>query len=92
MCDNDKQHGHGVEIWPDGSRFEGNFYEGLKHGKGHFKWRDGSSYEGDFNLNHIEGRGVFVWSDGSSYSGEWHNDMVHAIVTVAARSRKLSVC
>lgn len=26
MWDNDKQHGLGVEIWPDGSRFEGIFY------------------------------------------------------------------
>jgi hypothetical protein len=38
----DKQHGHGVESWPDGAKYEGNFlvvtagnYEmGKKHGKG----------------------------------------------------------
>jgi len=47
----------GVEKWPDGSRYEGQFFEGKKHGKGCFSWADGSSYEGDFMENNIEGYG-----------------------------------
>ena len=47
----------GVEKWPDGSRYEGQFFEGKKHGKGCFTWADGSSYEGDFVENNIEGYG-----------------------------------
>jgi Uncharacterized protein conserved in bacteria len=47
----------GVEIWPDGSRYEGDFHKGKKNGKGRFLWADGSSYQGDFKDNNIEGTG-----------------------------------
>lgn len=39
---NDKQHGEGVELWPDGARFEGQHREGQKSGKGKLSWPDGS--------------------------------------------------
>lgn len=47
----------GAEIWPDGSKYEGNFEGGKKQGKGKFVWADGSSYEGEFKDNNIEGTG-----------------------------------
>lgn len=50
----------GIEKWPDGSRYEGQFFEGKKHGKGCFSWADGSSYEGDFVENNIHGNGCFL--------------------------------
>jgi hypothetical protein len=31
---NDKQNGHGVEVWPDNARYEGEYLDGKKHGKG----------------------------------------------------------
>ena len=30
----DKQHGHGVETWPDEARYEGAYINGTKHGHG----------------------------------------------------------
>jgi hypothetical protein len=29
----DKQEGHGVETWPDGAKYEGNYKQGQKEGK-----------------------------------------------------------
>ena len=44
----DKQHGFGIERWPDGAIYEGFYYEGKKNGKGKLTFADGSIYEGDF--------------------------------------------
>lgn len=41
----DKQHGHGVEEWPDGAKYVGEYFEGAKNGKGILNFPDGSSYE-----------------------------------------------
>jgi hypothetical protein len=38
----------GVESWPDGAIYEGNYYEGKKNGRGKLTFADGSVYEGDF--------------------------------------------
>jgi len=51
------QHGFGKEVWADGSKYEGHYFEGMKHGKGLFIWADGSTYEGQFKYNNIEGFG-----------------------------------
>jgi hypothetical protein len=69
----DKQHGFGVETWPDGGKYEGNFEYGKKHGMGTFKWADGSVYIGEFYNNLIHGKGVYTWADGREYDGEWCN-------------------
>ena len=52
---NDTQDGRGVERWPDGSKFEGNYVQGVKQGLGSFTWADGNKYEGEFVENNIEG-------------------------------------
>jgi hypothetical protein len=43
------QHGFGIETWPDGSLFEGNYKEGVKNGTGSYTWPDGSSYKGNYS-------------------------------------------
>ena len=48
----------GVETWPDGARYEGNYEVGQKQGRGRFQWADGSKYEGEFKNNNIEGYGM----------------------------------
>lgn len=37
----ERQAGLGVQVWPDGSRYEGEFANGLKHGRGRYTWADG---------------------------------------------------
>ena len=44
----DKQHGKGIETWPDGAKYEGSYAEGKKHGRGTLTFADGSIYTGDF--------------------------------------------
>ena len=36
----DKQHGEGLESWPDGASYHGDYVEGKKHGVGKFTWAD----------------------------------------------------
>jgi hypothetical protein len=45
---NDKQHGQGVEIWPDNAKYEGEYIDAKKHGKGTLYFADGSKYLGEF--------------------------------------------
>ena len=63
--------GKGTLIWPDGSRYEGEFYNGHLQGEGTFTWPDGSSYKGEWQNDLPQGQGVFTWPDGSQYEGEW---------------------
>jgi hypothetical protein len=32
----------------DGSKYEGDYKEGLKHGQGIYTWKDGSKYDGEW--------------------------------------------
>jgi len=41
------KNGYGVEEWPNGTLFKGNFNDDKKNGKGKFTWVDESYYEGD---------------------------------------------
>ena len=36
----DKQHGKGVETWPDGARYDGLYFDGKKHGRGRLEFVD----------------------------------------------------
>jgi len=40
----DKQHGFGLETWPDGAVYEGEYHEGKKNGRGKLTFADGSVY------------------------------------------------
>jgi len=45
----DKMHGHGVYMWPDGRKYNGEYKNNLKHGQVHkgFGFRvDGCTYDG----------------------------------------------
>lgn len=42
------QHGNGEFIFPDGSKFIGNWKNGLAHGKGTMYHANGDVYTGDF--------------------------------------------
>lgn len=42
------KYGPGVEYWPDGSRYEGEFINDKATGKGRYWHANGDFYEGDF--------------------------------------------
>ena len=46
-----RQEGVGIEHWPDGSKFKGNYLDGVKVGFGIQLWTDRSSYEGNWADN-----------------------------------------
>lgn len=37
----ERQEGVGVQEWPDGSKYEGEFVNGFKHGTGRYTWKNG---------------------------------------------------
>ena len=45
---NDKRHGHGILISPDGETYEGEFENDVAHGEGIYNWGDGVRSEGNF--------------------------------------------
>ncbi len=66
--------GHGVQIWQDGSKYEGQWVNGKANGKGRFILADGDIYEGDWMDDKAHGIGTYKYSDGAIYNGEWVND------------------
>jgi hypothetical protein len=40
------RHGYGVQVWPDGARYEGFWKDGVASGRGKFYHIDGDVYEG----------------------------------------------
>jgi hypothetical protein len=46
---NDQPNGQGEKMFPDGSKYEGNFQDGLFHGKGKYKQsKDNSEFTGNW--------------------------------------------
>lgn len=44
------RNGYGIESWPDGRRFLGNFLNDKRHGHGNETWPDGSHYMGEYRV------------------------------------------
>ncbi|KAJ8376809.1 hypothetical protein SKAU_G00073890 [Synaphobranchus kaupii] len=69
-----KKLGVGVQEWPDGSRYEGEFVNGLKQGEGVFTWANGELYEGSFYKDYRHGRGMYTWPEGSRFLGKFYRN------------------
>jgi len=46
MWKDDLQDGKGIEVWKDGSKYDGQYKYGNKEGYGEYYWGDGSIYKG----------------------------------------------
>ncbi|XP_074860049.1 ankyrin repeat and MYND domain-containing protein 1 [Carettochelys insculpta] len=62
----------GIQEWPDGSRYKGEFGFDLKLGYGEFSWINGERYVGQFYKDHRHGRGTYFWPDGSKFTGSFY--------------------
>lgn len=66
--------GMGVQIWADGSKYEGFWRNGKANGRGRLIHADGDVYEGEWKDDKSHGYGVYLHSDGAQYQGEWIED------------------
>lgn len=67
--------GRGVQLWPDGSRYEGFWREGQACGPGRLIHANGDCYEGIWREGQACGQGIYVHADGSRYIGEFYADI-----------------
>lgn len=65
-------HGKGFKIWPEGTRFDGEWQYGNMR-QGVLTWPNGDRYEGEFQGNQLHGRGVRTWANGTYYEGAFAN-------------------
>ena len=71
---NNKRHGRGIQVWPDGSKYMGYWQNNQACGKGKLIHQDGDIYEGDWQSDKPNGEGCYIHIDGTKYVGEWKND------------------
>ena len=69
------QHGRGKQQWPDGSRYEGEWRDGMAHGIGLIYHPNGDQYEGEFLNGQANGFGGYIYANGQRYFGFWRNDL-----------------
>ena len=72
-----KAHGHGVHIWKNGDRYEGEWRDCLKHGKGTDVFASGDMYVGDYYKGKPTGEGTYKWKNGALYKGQFKNGLKH---------------
>lgn len=72
--DSNTKDGKGIQIWPDGSQYEGYWKNNKANGKGRLIHGDGDVYEGEWVDDKAHGYGVYQHLDGGRYSGQWVED------------------
>ena len=70
----DKKHGKGCMIWPDGSIYQGHWVNDMRNGKGRYITIKGNMYEGEWKNDKLHGKGKCTYASGSVYDGEWIAD------------------
>ncbi|KAJ8920475.1 hypothetical protein NQ315_005343 [Exocentrus adspersus] len=71
-----RRQGEGHLKFPDGTRFDGEFENGLFHGLGVLTFPDGAKYEGEFFQGWFHGHGVFWRADGMRHEGEFRGGKI----------------
>lgn len=71
---NGLKNGHGVQIWPDGSRYEGDWNDDKANGSGTFTHANGEIYQGMWKDDMAHGQGTFSGAI-STYVGQWVDDL-----------------
>jgi hypothetical protein len=88
-----RKHGKGVKTWPNGDRYDGEFFEDRLEGFGAYSFGRGpwagERYEGDYANDRRHGYGVYRWATGDVYKGPWREDAAVGAATpmMAAQAR-----
>ena len=69
-----KRHGRGIQVWTDGSKYEGYWREDRANVKGKLIHADGDIYEGEWLDDKAHGYGIYTHIDGAQYEGYWKED------------------
>lgn len=51
---NGERHGYGIQIWPDGSKYEGNWRDDIRQGRGRLTNAEGDIYDGKNKNSNIK--------------------------------------
>ncbi|XP_060934145.1 ankyrin repeat and MYND domain-containing protein 1 [Limanda limanda] len=62
----------GVQEGSDGSRYEGQFLDGLKHGRGKYTFVNGEYHEGFYYKDYRHGNGQYCWPMGQKFTGKFY--------------------
>ncbi|XP_036623943.1 ankyrin repeat and MYND domain-containing protein 1 [Trichosurus vulpecula] len=63
---------YGMQEWPDGCVYKGEFGLNMKLGFGIFEWNNGETYKGQFYRDHRHGQGTYTWPDGCTFTGTFY--------------------
>jgi hypothetical protein len=66
--------GKGIQVWPDGSLYEGWWKDNKANGKGRLIHADGDIYDGFWKDDKAHGYGIYSHLDGARYQGYWKED------------------
>ena len=58
-----ERHGHGVERFDHGDKYDGQWRLGAREGSGTFWWADGAVYEGEWRAGERDGTGTMRWPE-----------------------------
>lgn len=72
-----RQEGFGIMVYPDKTKYTGDFKSGKKSGKGRMISPDGCIYEGEFYNDKMQGTGRIRKADGTIYTGGFQNNLEH---------------
>jgi hypothetical protein len=76
----------GIEIMPDGSKYEGSYFDNQKSGIGTFVFKNGDVYNGEWREDEMNGVGKYDYiSSGSSYEGFFEHGKMHGTGVYTSR-------
>jgi|APSaa5957512535_1039671.scaffolds.fasta_scaffold136095_2 hypothetical protein len=58
------KHGRGVQQWPDGAKYEGDWRDGMAQGRGTFHHANKDLYTGEFFKDRANGYGAYIHENG----------------------------
>ena len=67
-------HGHGIYLYADGIRYDGDYQNDKKEGYGSYLWTDGRRYDGWWHKGKQHGLGTYIVAEKNSKKhGLWEN-------------------